>query len=331
MMTITDYLNFLFSRLPLDRGSQDFYYFIEHEFREFQLSLKSIDEISINEILKPLNDFEYFKPPYTRQRLIHLLNKICEDLLKLLALCYKGDLHSAHKELHKFLTNTWKIYLVESYRENISFDLVETKKTFYRMRDEYEYDQNGNLVVVNDCNHVPFEKRMYVATGRYNLYGYPCLYLGDSKETCDAEVGRLEKDIRWVGEFVPKKSILLYDLRIPSVEKITGEDGYGLFKMLLVYPLIVLCTSKAKLRGFNEEYFIPQLLFHHILMGARDAASHMGIAYSSARHQGGYNIVIPAFYNDMQPLIGGHSTVIKDLFDEKEPQRYKQRHSIISP
>ena len=328
-MAIIDFLTNSYSKLPLENTYGNFYYLIEQEFKEFLSALKNLDSVSIEETLKPYKRIEHFKAPYTKQRLINLLKKICNDLLNVLALCYKGDLFSANMGLRKFLTNTWKIYLVEYYRNNLSFDLEEINKTFYRMRDENEYDQNGSPVVVSDCNHVPFEKRMYAATGRYNLYGYPCLYLGDSKETCDAEIGRLEKDIRYVWEFIPKKSIPLYDLRIPSVKEINKEDGYGLFKMLLAYPLIALCSTKDKHKGFNEKYFIPQLLFHHILMGQNNAFSHKGIAYSSTKHRGGYNIVIPAFYSSSQPQMIGHSAAIKELFEEKHPKKYKQHYSIV--
>lgn len=66
---------------------------------------------------------------------------------------------------------------------------------------------------INNLRHKAF-------AGHYNLLGYPCLYLADSKDTYNAKLGELKNEMRIVTSFTLLKSISLYDLRIPSEDKI---------------------------------------------------------------------------------------------------------------
>lgn len=323
-MTIIEYLTKRYSELPLKNNDANFYYFITEVIESFIEELNSVENDSVEEILRPLENNEHFKATYTKHRLINFLKKLHKKLLYILSLCYKGDLYSALKELNRLLNNQWSRYLIESYQNYLDLKIEQQGDTFYRMRDENKHDDNGNNNIINNCFHVPFEKRQYAYTGRYNMLGYPCLYLGDSKETCDKELGELSKDIRWVGEFTPKQQLNLYNLCIPSESEIKEANNYELFKMVLAYPLIALCTTKAKATGYNEEYLFPQLLFQSLLI-KRDAEGLIGIQYSSTKKQGGYNIVIPALYNEKHPQQIGYSKILLDLFDTKIPEIYKTK------
>lgn len=83
---------------------------------------------------------------------------------------------------------------------------------------------------INSLRHKAF-------AGRYSLLGYPCLYLADSKDTCNAKLGELKNEMRIVTSFTLLKSISLYDLSIPSEDKIQNATKYDLFIMLLNFPL----------------------------------------------------------------------------------------------
>ena len=40
--------------------------------------------------------------------------------------------------------------------------------------------------------HIPFEKASHIGDNRFTAKGVPCLYLGDSIETCLAEIGNYD-------------------------------------------------------------------------------------------------------------------------------------------
>lgn len=328
-MEVKECIKSLYAQLPLENGTNVgdglFYEFINKKLEAFIDTVTQIDTDSLQKILKSDNAIAHFVEPYTKLRFIHCMKKVCKDFLQILALCYKGNLTDADRSLKRLLrSRCYSKYLVEDYIEHLSFSL-EKGKEYYRMRDENKCDAKGNELIVDNCWHVPYEKRAFAFSGRYNLLGYPCLYLGDSKETCEAELGPLDKTRRWVGVFGLKKDVLLYDLRIPSEEMIDGADEYDWFRMLLKYPLIAACTAKSRRKGFNEEYFMPQLLFHQILMAGNKETSHKGIVYSSTKHKGGYNIVLPALYAGKEPPASGYSKMLLEMFEQQAPVIYKNK------
>lgn len=321
------YVQLLLEEKDADKKYETFYLFMSSVYDQFIASLKNeVDEEDLVKCLDPgTSSLEHFRAPYTKRRFVHCLKKICDQNLKILALCYKGNLSEASKALRKELFSAcFGKYLVEHYIENIQFR-IEENQVFFRMRDESINDDKGHKIIVDNCWHVPYEKRHNAATCRFSLLGYPCLYLGDSKNTADAELDSLDVGKRrWVASFKLKRSVLLYDLRIPSEEDIDSKDSFGLFQLLLNYPLIAICSAKSHRKGFNEEYYFPQLFLHYLLSpGDGRALSYKGIAYSSTKWAGGYNIVLPAFYTEEIPPEEGYSQVLKDLFETDKPKIYK--------
>lgn len=330
-MLVREFVKSVYAKLPLDRSNEGkehetFYLFMHHVYQKFITSLKTdVDEKNLVMCLDSRNSlFEYFRAPYTKERFVNCLKKICEQNLRILALCYKGNLFEANKALEKELFSAcFGNYLVEHYIENIKFH-IEENHVFFRMRDETIFDDKGNKNIVDNCWHVPFNLRNKVDMGRFSLSGYPCLYLGDDKKTCDSELGLLESDKRrWVASFKFKQSVLFYDLRIPSKEDIDRKDLFGLFQLLLNYPLISICSSKSHEKGFNEEYYFPQLFLHYLLSSRSKALSYKGIVYSSTKLSGGYNIVLPAFYKGLTPLEKGYSLELKDMLETNSPEIFK--------
>lgn len=317
-MDVRECLTQLYSRLPLSvNDDKSFFQVIVNELEQYIVALDQVSEESMRQALTADGPFAYFVEPATKQRFMNCMRKIRDCLIKTLQLCYKGWLSDADKELNALLySRRFSRYLGESYVESLSFKLSDGSQ-YYRMRDA------DSTTRIDNCWHVPFNLRDKASTGRYNLLGYPCLYLADSKETCDAELGQHDQGkTRWVGTFRPKKVIALYDLRVPTKEEIEEATQYDLFQLLLNYPLIALCSVSSKRSGFNEEYFMPQLLFQQLLMSQPRGTAHKGVVYSSTKHKGGFNIVLPALYDGLVPPTDGHSKVLMDMLEQVSVEEY---------
>ena len=324
-ISVKECLLALYSRFPLEYEVKAgiFYEFMANVFEDFISILETIDGLDLEYTLKSENTVEHFCKPCSQKRFINCMKKVCGDFLNVLALCYRGDVLRTHQLLRSMLyTNKYRSYLPEPYINYLEFDIGKENKIFYRMRDLSAKDNE-----IPNCWHVPYEMRSKVFARRYSLLGYPCLYLADSKETCDAELGALDKSMqRWVGEFELKDAVLLYDLRIPTAHKIQSIDTpFDLFKYLIRYPLLAICSSKSGLKSydFHEEYYIPQLLLHNLLISNEGGTSHIAIAYSSMKHNGGYNLVFPAMYKTQIPPSSGFSPILQGLFISREPIIYR--------
>ena len=130
---------------------------------------------------------------------MNLQKIIVDSVLNILQVAYKGDFYTACTELNSLMKGQRKIneYLVEGLQDYINIINLSKDSTFYRMRNK-EKDTGAP----NDCSHVPFTSRYKASFQRYNMSGIPCLYLANSKETADREIGQLanNKD-RWCGDF----------------------------------------------------------------------------------------------------------------------------------
>lgn len=297
----------------------NFYEFINFKLNQFKKSVSELDKENIEDILKEFGDF---KGNISKKRFINLINFIIKYNIKILQYCYKGDVFKASMLLRKFLNddNKLKRYLIEPYINYFDFKIAEQDK-LYRMRDEKEGEK------VDNCSHVPFHMRHLASCGRFSLQGYPCLYLADSIETADAEVGELEKGkTRWFSEFIPKQILPLIDLRIPNALAMSKADARQQINFLLTYPIRLLCLVQTEEDAFKEEYFFAQLLFHLLFMVDKRSRlnDYKGIVFSSTKYEGGINYVIPALYNGMIPPSEEDSSLIKKQFHESASQIYKQ-------
>lgn len=325
-MKAKDCLRSLYSNLPLkDRSrNETFYCYIKTVLDDFISELKNVEEDELSPILNSVCTFNHFKAPYTKQRFINLMNKVCVDFLDILQLCYKGDFYNAHRLLDKVLnTQRYRLYLTEEYRNYFNFK--DPNQKFFRMRDADEFDKDGNPIILDNCWHVPYDMRHIADSGRYSLLGSPCLYLASSLKTSDAELGDLQKGrVRWVGSFIYKGRSLVYDFRLPTVDELETVLHYDQFVMLLQYPLLAMCYCVSRGNSFNEEYYIPQLLFHHILVNKNNGIQFDGIAYTSTKDREGFNIAFPARYNQEVPPSDGYSDYLMDVFTVTKPIIYRK-------
>lgn len=312
------------------QNSSNFYTYIVEKLEDFIKVIKSTER---DDLCTSLNKSKVFNGETSKQRFINLLNHIKGDLLRVLRALYKGDIYNACINLNNCLFGKkYARWLIEPYHNYLTCNLILKEKNFFRMRDD--------INVVRDCWHVPFEQRYKVQVGRYNLAGFPCLYLSNSLITADKECGTLEQGKhRFFSIFTITKKIGVYDLKIPSKNEIEKMEDYDIIQKILIYPLTILCSTqyKNKTGNFHEEYFIPQLLSHNILMGYNKNTEGLmvcGIKYSSTKNIGGYNIVFPAISNVGQDhssclSLTGHSKFLKEHLHSTEPLPYQKLQNGI--
>ena len=327
-LSIKEVLEELYSEKTLSQWEdygEPLYYYIEGLLGRYKDFINSIAE---EEFCTDLNEV-YFKGHYSKRRLQNLIHRLEQDFMGILQSCYKGDIYYANKLLYNLLLcKNSKIsqYLVEPYINYFEFSKL-TDKIFYRMRDE----EIGKEV--NDCSHVPFNLRYKIDSNRFSLQGLPCLYLANSTETADKELHTLEDGKhRWVSEFVPIKDFAMTDLRFRGIDIPSNIDIYDAFKLLITFPIRLLCSIKVKNEedNFHEEYYFPQLLSHLILVYIKEHPNDNlyhgtdGIMFDSTMNVKGYNLVIPASYSDNKPPQYGHSLMIKNLLKEQNLRIYKK-------
>lgn len=302
-----------------------FYYYIEEKLSRYEQIIK---DISLRNFDVRSEDI-YFRGTFTKKRLQGLTRRLVEAYIKILQSCYKGDIYYSSKLLYQLLLNSnpkIRQYLEEPYINYFDFSFDMADRVFYRMRDE----EIGKSV--DCCSHVPFNLRTKIGSNRFSLQGLPCMYLADSKETADSEIGPLEKNkCRWGSEFVPMKEIPTMDLRFRNILNTNITDMYNVFKLLITYPLRLLCSLEVRNKNdsFHEEYYFPQLLSHLVLIYLKEHPNEklfhgsIGITFDSTKNKGGYNLIIPARYNEHIPPKSGYSEMIGSLFEERNVTIYK--------
>ena len=337
MKTIKEILIILYSEilesysnkneLYMLRNSMTFYEFIEKQFEKYRKLCSEIKEEDLVLISKG-----EFKGECTKKRFMNMINRLSEVYLTILKAAYKGDYYHAYETLNMLMTIKghtklpFNQYLDDDYINCINCSIKNEELKLYRMRDIGKDESSPK-----DCWHVPFVMRRYASFQRYNMYGIPCLYLADSLETANAEVGPLEDNKnRWYSEFRSnssnkRKEINAFDLTIKTEEEINREDSNNyLLYWLITYPLRLLCSIKVYEKGnFCEEYIFPQLLFHWMYFsgnGFRD-----GFMFSSTKNSGGINYVFPATYKSKTPPTYSDKQVsekLEQLFVQSKPILY---------
>lgn len=325
---IKDSVEMLYSKSILkewDTYNKSLFYFIKDKLSWYESMVKALDKKDF----AASSDDVFFKGSFTFMRFNNLIHRLVEAYIHILQSCYKGDIFYSSDLLYNLLLgrmNRLNQYLVEPYINYFDFEVV-TDKIFYRMRDE----KCGNEVT--DCSHVPFNLRKNIDSNRFSLQGLPCLYLADSKETADKELGSLNNErCRWVSEFVLKRPVYLFDLRFRSLTSNQQMGDYDYLKLLITYPIRLLCSLKVKddSDSFHEEYYIPQLLSHLILVYLKEHPNvelyhgTEGILFDSTKNEGGYNLIIPASYKEMNPPQKGHSPVVMNMFEERNVSIFKE-------
>jgi hypothetical protein len=322
MDIIKDFIYDLSQTLPMSRDTDSsFYSFVKEEFELYISRLNSLPKEDFERFLESANEMCVNA---SARRFINLISDIQKQCLLILQSAYKGDLLSADRRLERLLT------VQEPTKYRLCDMLVnyfvlrrELGKTFYRCVDF------GEGETPNDCWHLPFNLKYKAARGRFNQLGTICMYICNSKECANRELGPVkEQSVRWVGEFKPKQGICLYNLVVPSKEYIENMSVYEQFCFLLTYPFYILCLTKTNHSNgsFCEEYLFSQLFFHMLFLQSNDKCPRFdGICYTSMQTPSAVNIVIPAKYEKEEPPMSGHSKYVKSLLQEvRNPYQYSK-------
>jgi hypothetical protein len=291
-MTKKELFEKLKSKLPLKRDkSKDFQEFVEETFNWYKQQIENSGLFDDSEEYEKVEGF------------IDRTNKSLKFYLE-------GDIFGATKEFEKgikllindnilpiFMNNNNDIY----YFENGSYSLM------YRLT---EFDDSIWCI--------PFSKRHLASTNRFSFAGLPCLYIGNSIETCYAEIGG-DKDISsyfiaGFGYYYEKIKTL--DLTFPNL-KYAERDEYYYDKSILSWPLVAICMIKKPIyeshTKFVIEYIFPQLVISFLAKQSNEseiwAVKYYSTKFSITDNK--YNIAIPikneAFLEGLKNKI--HETV----------------------
>ena len=341
--TVEDVIDILYNRkertykdfvnLPEnEEKSSLFITYIEKQLERFVKIVKSIDE---NDLIEALKGFEDFKGKLSKPRFINLIKKISHEYLKVLRLCYCPNQAQALQSLEKLLgmdNRRFMPYLKEQLF-NYCGAFFDQYEILYRVRDG-KIDES-----IDNCWHTPFNIRQHSYAGRFSSPGFPCLYLADSPETCNAEVGELKKGYaRWLGEFrLKEKQRLVYlDLTIPSADQIASSTPYEKIKYILSYPLRLLCTTYAlhKSDQFGEEYLFSQVLINllsHPLSDKSGINSVIGVVYNSTKNPEGISFALPAKSDSIPPGCNEiYSRKLQEIFQHDRPMKIKENKKRTS-
>lgn len=293
---------------------ETFYEFVKHRLYKYKKDLNLIDE---NEFCILLDNYN-FKGKKTKLRFINAVSVIIDECIHILQCCYKGDIWRAGELLEDLMLTRHKLnrYLEDYYINCFRHKLLKCDVLF-RMRDCKKGEQP------KDCWHVPYEKRNITSSSRYSFAGVPALYLADSIDTANKEIGELEEcNDRWYSEFILNNKLFMLDLTIPSKDTTDIADKTETIDYLLTFPIRLLCSIQTVSSGACEEYYFPQLFCHWLSKENKDISiKFYGIVYSSTIHLGGVNYVFPAFYSSKEP-IKGHSPILLELFEATSPKLY---------
>lgn len=285
-MTLNDFIHWSICKIKCERkdSTETFYDYVSRILKEWQANLSLVDKNELLECIK----LEMIKP--TKEKSFYqLIHNITEKYIEILKYSYQGDVFEAITLLRKLLyAQKYTQYkLSDKYINYFSFKRVTTDKHLYRVI----YYRNETL---QNCNHVPFEKRNLAKHNRFNAFGYPCLYLSENKDVCVLEIGgKRENEKMFYSKFMHKRDISYLNLTIP--QNLSEMTIYDKFCFIIKYPMLLLCsTSTVEDDKYEEEYLFSQLLIPALFLTNNEIFSYKGIAYNSVIDYKTLNLVIPA-------------------------------------
>lgn len=194
------------------------------------------------------------------------VDAICKTIIEIINQYLTGDVIKAYNLFEEMMTQ---------YDDIFPFKEVETDILFYRMRGEI------GLKETKEFYHLPITMRHKCSSERFSIAGYPCFYLGYSKNDCYVEIGKVGS---MIGVLLKKgHSIKVLDLTFSEQQ----QKGESLIKYLKAFPLIAACyvvmnneidSNNAK---FREEYVIPQMLTSYL----KHKNISEGVCYYSVRNE----------------------------------------------
>lgn len=326
-MRIFEVINQMRNRLPLERGGRSFVETLQHEFSEYILSIKDIDEVEFNTLFK--NEGSQIIIHLTKKKFISLIERIQNTINSIIDVYYEGYPDEAYKLLENLLARNRFAPKRKGARCAYANDyLDDCLGNFFTLRWNEEF-MNLYRMRISDVPltkeglfHVPFDMREVVSTARFSIPGFPCLYFGTSLNVCWNEVMRdlnINEKV-YACRYQNQKYLSFINLIIPSecTDTILETDPHFAFSFLVTYPFYLACLIKVEYPTFpfKPEYIIPQLLLQYVKK--QDMLD--GIIYSSTKDhtlvgEKYNNIVIPA----REMAATGHCRRAKRCYYTTEP------------
>ena len=286
--------------------------------REYLVKLLGQYYNMLKESYVDLKQYEYKSISYAE--ILTCVKDICSKLLKVYDLYMHGDVAKSIQVMRDCFTRT-DLRLIEQ---------ITSSNIMYRAR---VIDSTQCLLDSKSMFHIPVEKRSLIANNRFNISGYPCLYLGNSILACWEEMAKPNLEQFYVSqvELRNKKNKKVIDLRWDTsvdIPRITEDDGsQGAIKRKVVdfmfrIPLKIACSIPVfdPQLTFKEEYVIPQIL----LMSCIGNKNVDGIAYTSTRRDDQISDDLSLHHNYVFPV-----QKIKDRgFCEKLTTDFQITHGI---
>ena len=250
---------------------------IYETYRMFLASLFAKYYDLLKESKDDLEQYCFIASPY--KDLLEEVQSCSDYLLGIYDLYISGHVGDAVERMRKHFTP----------EESMFTDEVSSLTPMYRARVNESFDETFG---VKEMFHVPFENRSKIASSRFSITGYPCLYLGSTILACWEEMQKPIIDNLSVSRFLLQNGVsknvinLCWHDELDFDLKSVDDEEHGLLqlkalRLLRRFPLMLACSVKASNPNapFKEEYVLPQVL----LLSCIDNEHVDGIAYTSTR------------------------------------------------
>ncbi|MGQ1892032.1 hypothetical protein ACT29H_16465 [Thermophagus sp. OGC60D27] len=304
-MTLKDFITSDFLKTPTERkDDMDFYHHITSAFSNFIKRLEQVDNFEIAGV-----------DNLKGEKYIDIIYKTANNLKNTIILTIQKYYDGKPAEAYDRFKNGIEKELLGNSTFNLSTLRVHEK--LYRLRTS----ENGKVFEPKEIFHVPMNKRELIASQRFSIPGYPCLYLANSTYLAWLELGKPNiynchaSRFEVVNDPNGFEPITLIDLtnNHPTLIKAaeTGKWDGSVFRYLTLWPLIYATSVKVKFptSSFKPEYIIPQLLMQYIKdLSAHGGIKIHGIKYSSTHYdlyndgEPMYNIAIPIHGSSSEPF-----------------------------
>lgn len=177
----------------------------------------------------------------------------------------KGRIDEAYK--------TFESCMPKNTQDHFCIRTIRSTDELFRMRSEQ------GLKEEKEFHCLPKEKRYLCSANRYSIAGFPCFYVGYSKNDCKVEISQH-------GSIVSLK--LKEDKSLKVIDLTFDNDYNSEEKFIKIWPLIAACnmnyTYPDGKANFHEEYIIPELFAMYVVKNKEKLAVD-GFRYYSTRNR----------------------------------------------
>ncbi len=195
---------------------------------------------------------------------------VYNSLLDILQTYERGNILKAHMDFEIMMKTYFEATLPTKY--------LESNHTFYRMRAN-----EHNLREKKEFYNLPSALRHKCASYRFSIAGYPCLYLGYSRNVCFTEISQKGSMCGLTLKQELSNHIKILDLTFAKDQ----SENQNVMNFIKAWPLIASCyivMANEQINRdskFREEYIIPQMLTAYL----KHNTDYAGICYYSTRNE----------------------------------------------